>query len=114
MARRSLTRIRGWRTIDTLDGHTRGTRLLESDDVSGLFFEAPPGALARILISLVGVYQRSSWRQRLGPRCRFIPSCSEYSVRALRKYGAIKGSLLTARRLRRCKPQYVGPYVDFP
>jgi putative membrane protein insertion efficiency factor len=36
--------------------------------------------------------------------CRFIPSCSEYSIEALKKYGALKGSYLSVRRVARCNP----------
>lgn len=36
--------------------------------------------------------------------CRFIPSCSEYSIEALRKYGALKGCYLSIRRVARCNP----------
>jgi putative membrane protein insertion efficiency factor len=71
---------------------------------------AGPGA--RLLIAMVRLYQRSSWAP--APPCPFIPSCSEYSVRALHKYGAVKGSVLTVRRVRKCRPEYTGPYTDFP
>ncbi|CAI5968185.1 unnamed protein product [Closterium sp. NIES-65] len=36
--------------------------------------------------------------------CRFVPTCSEYSVMALRKYGLLRGGILTAWRLLRCNP----------
>jgi uncharacterized protein len=76
-----------------------------------------PGLAARSVIGLITLYQRSHLRRRwhrAGPRCRFIPSCSEYSIRALRKYGAIKGIALTVDRLRRCDPRTTGSHVDFP
>ena len=40
----------------------------------------------------------------LGPKCRFTPSCSQYALEALRKYGPIKGLWLGAKRLSRCRP----------
>jgi len=40
----------------------------------------------------------------LGNRCRFVPSCSEYAQQALDEHGAVKGSILTVRRLSRCHP----------
>ena len=40
----------------------------------------------------------------LPPSCRFRPTCSEYAVQALRDHGALRGSLLTLRRLGRCHP----------
>ncbi len=36
--------------------------------------------------------------------CRFTPSCSRYALDALEMHGALRGSLLTARRLLRCRP----------
>lgn len=40
----------------------------------------------------------------LPPSCRFAPSCSQYAIEALRKYGAIKGSWLAGKRILRCHP----------
>lgn len=38
------------------------------------------------------------------PSCRFTPTCSEYAIQALKKYGPIQGSWLTLRRILRCHP----------
>ena len=38
------------------------------------------------------------------PACRFVPTCSQYSMQAFRKYGASKGFVLTAWRIVRCNP----------
>lgn len=40
----------------------------------------------------------------LGPKCRYTPSCSEYALEALRKYGPLKGGWLALKRLSRCHP----------
>lgn len=40
----------------------------------------------------------------LPPCCRYEPSCSEYALIALRRFGAVRGSWLVARRLLRCHP----------
>ncbi|MBP6757355.1 MAG: membrane protein insertion efficiency factor YidD [Bacteroidia bacterium] len=40
----------------------------------------------------------------LKPSCRFTPSCSQYGLDAVNKYGAFKGSWLTAKRILRCHP----------
>ena len=40
----------------------------------------------------------------LPPSCRFQPSCSAYAITALKRYGALRGSWLTAKRLARCHP----------
>ncbi|MEJ7673069.1 MAG: membrane protein insertion efficiency factor YidD [Chitinophagaceae bacterium] len=54
-------------------------------------------------IFLIRVYQKiiSPW---LGPSCRFTPTCSQYGVEALKKYGAVKGLWLTIKRIARCNP----------
>lgn len=40
----------------------------------------------------------------LGPACRFQPSCSEYGIDALKKYGLFKGMQLTIKRISKCHP----------
>lgn len=40
----------------------------------------------------------------LGGRCRYLPSCSEYAIEALRTHGAIRGSALAVKRVGRCHP----------
>jgi putative membrane protein insertion efficiency factor len=44
--------------------------------------------------------------------CRFYPTCSQYALEALEKYGALKGSWLAIRRILRCHPFYKGDYYD--
>ncbi|MGB9771771.1 MAG: membrane protein insertion efficiency factor YidD [Candidatus Kapaibacteriota bacterium] len=46
--------------------------------------------------------------------CRFYPSCSNYSIEALKKYGAIKGLWLSVRRIARCNPFNPGGYDPVP
>jgi putative membrane protein insertion efficiency factor len=46
----------------------------------------------------------------LPPSCRFYPSCSQYGIEAITKYGAVKGSLMTAWRILRCNPFSKGGY----
>ena len=38
------------------------------------------------------------------PSCRYTPTCSEYAILALKKYGALKGFILTVHRITRCNP----------
>ncbi|MFL5742844.1 MAG: membrane protein insertion efficiency factor YidD [Flavisolibacter sp.] len=40
----------------------------------------------------------------LGPKCRFTPTCSQYSLEAFKKYGLVKGLWLSLRRISRCHP----------
>jgi putative membrane protein insertion efficiency factor len=59
--------------------------------------------VARALVALIGVY-RVAISPMLPAACRYTPTCSDYAQQALRKYGALKGSWLAARRLLRCHP----------
>ncbi len=59
--------------------------------------------MERILIGLIRVYQIFVSPLK-GQTCRFYPTCSEYSVQALKKYGLIKGSWKSIRRILRCHP----------
>ncbi|STJ21235.1 protein [Escherichia coli] len=60
---------------------------------------APPlSPGSRVLIALIRVYQRLI-SPLLGPHCRFTPTCSSYGIEALRRFGVIKGSWLTVKRV---------------
>ncbi len=48
------------------------------------------------------------------PSCRFTPTCSQYAVEALRKYGPVKGGWLTLKRLARCHPWGGSGYDPVP
>lgn len=47
-------------------------------------------------------------RPLIGANCRFYPSCSDYSVEALSKHGALKGIWLTLKRILKCNPFHPG------
>ena len=69
--------------------------------------------LARFLIALIRVYQRTLSRM-LGNICRFEPSCSRYAVGCLEAHGAARGSLLSLVRLCKCHPFHPGGYDPPP
>ncbi len=69
--------------------------------------------LTRLLILLVRGYQVAI-SPVLPPSCRYTPSCSQYAIEALGRYGALRGSWLAARRLGRCHPFRAGGYDPVP
>lgn len=56
-----------------------------------------------IILSAIRLYQKQI-SPGLPPRCRYIPTCSQYALEAVEKYGTLKGSLLAAKRIARCHP----------
>lgn len=48
------------------------------------------------------------------PRCRYIPTCSQYALEAVEKYGAAKGTFLATKRFLRCHPFHKGGYDPVP
>lgn len=58
---------------------------------------------------LIRVYQKIL-SPLLPPSCRFVPTCSEYSYQALKKYGVFKGTALSIWRILRCNPFNKGGY----
>jgi putative membrane protein insertion efficiency factor len=48
------------------------------------------------------------------PSCRYVPTCSEYAVQALKKYGPLKGTYLSLRRILRCHPWGGSGYDPVP
>ncbi|MCL6502915.1 MAG: membrane protein insertion efficiency factor YidD [Pirellulales bacterium] len=62
-----------------------------------------------LLVALVRLYQRLL-SPLLGPRCRFTPSCSEYMIQAVRKYGVLPGAWRGILRICRCHPWNPGGF----
>ncbi len=56
-----------------------------------------------LLLFLIRFYQRHISPSR-PPCCRFLPTCSQYALEAVEKYGALKGGWLALRRVLRCQP----------
>ena len=50
----------------------------------------------------------------IGPRCRFYPTCSNYAIEAIKRYGFVKGSCLAMWRLLRCHPGSKGGFDPVP
>lgn len=69
--------------------------------------------IARILVWIVKAYQLVL-SPFFGQQCRFYPTCSQYSVEAIQKHGALLGSYYTIRRLLRCHPWCEGGHDPIP
>ena len=69
--------------------------------------------MKRRLLKMIRFYRASVSPQR-PPSCRFVPTCSQYALEALEKYGALKGGWLTLRRILRCNPFHKGGYDPVP
>ena len=50
----------------------------------------------------------------IGSNCRYSPTCSQYGIIALKKYGVFRGSILTAKRIARCNSLFKGGYDPVP
>ncbi|MDD6232066.1 MAG: membrane protein insertion efficiency factor YidD [Frisingicoccus sp.] len=69
--------------------------------------------MKKLLIKCICFYRKyiSPYKQ---PCCIYVPTCSQYAIEALEKYGAIKGSYLAIRRILRCHPFHKGGYDPVP
>jgi len=66
--------------------------------------DRPPLSYAqRILLAAIRGYQLF-FSPLFAGSCRFVPSCSAYAVEAVREHGVLRGSLLSLKRLARCRP----------
>ena len=69
--------------------------------------------MSELLLKLIRFYRKNLSPAR-PPCCRFVPTCSEYALEAITKYGALKGSWLALRRFLKCHPFHKGGYDPVP
>ena len=58
--------------------------------------------MSHLLINIIKLYQRTPLHSHSS--CRFIPTCSEYAITALERFGFFKGTYLSIKRIIRCNP----------
>ena len=68
--------------------------------------------MKQVVLSLIRFYRRAIPPLR-PPCCRFIPTCSEYAVEAVEKYGAVKGGWLALRRIAKCHPFHRQKSIEY-
>lgn len=66
-----------------------------------------------VLVLIVRLYQ-VTLSPLVGRQCRYLPTCSQYCIEALRRHGAVVGGLLGLRRILRCHPFSKGGYDPVP
>ena len=69
--------------------------------------------MKKVFLALIRFYRKaiSPYRQNC---CIFVPSCSQYAIEAIEKYGALKGGWLAFKRILRCNPFCKGGYDPVP
>lgn len=68
--------------------------------------------MSQIMINIIKFYKKhiSIFLEKNGVKCKFYPTCSEYAIQALEKYGFLKGMFLTTKRFLKCNPFSKGGY----
>lgn len=68
--------------------------------------------MKKILIEIIKWYQKniSSYLDHKNIKCKYYPTCSEYTKQAIEKYGACKGTWIGFKRILRCNPFSKGGY----
>ncbi|MBP8841261.1 MAG: membrane protein insertion efficiency factor YidD [Lachnospiraceae bacterium] len=70
--------------------------------------------MKKIMIHMIRFYQKYLSPLKVRTHCIYTPTCSQYAIEALEKYGALKGSLLAIWRILRCNPFSKGGYDPVP
>ena len=69
--------------------------------------------MKKVLINLIRFYQKYLSLMK-STKCPYTPSCSQYGLEAIQKYGAVKGGMLAVWRILRCNPFSRGGYDPVP
>lgn len=65
--------------------------------------------MKELLISLINIYRKFIWPGRPSC-CKYNPTCSQYALDAINKYGSFKGTIMAIYRILRCNPFSKGGY----
>lgn len=76
-------------------------------------FDAARRLPLRMAVGAVRFY-RAYLSPLFPPTCRYVPTCSEYALTALQRYGLLKGSWMATKRICRCNPWHPGGYDPVP
>jgi putative membrane protein insertion efficiency factor len=71
-------------------------------------------ALVWLVLLPVHVYRAVLSPLKRGPSCRFLPTCSEYAITAVKQRGIVVGGALATWRILRCNPLFRGGYDPVP
>ncbi|MEN6593873.1 MAG: membrane protein insertion efficiency factor YidD [Clostridiaceae bacterium] len=69
--------------------------------------------MRKVFVAIIRFYQKNI-SPLLPPSCRFQPTCSQYAIEAIQKYGALKGGAMAFWRILRCNPFSKGGYDPVP
>ena len=70
--------------------------------------------MKRFLLALIRFYRREISPRKRKPCCRYFPTCSDYALTAVQRYGALKGGGMAAWRILRCNPFSKGGFDPVP
>lgn len=87
---------------------------MQSEGFWKRFWAGCKWVLSSPFVALVRFYQVCISPLKPHPTCRFTPTCSQYAIEALRKYGPLKGGWLALRRILRCHPWGGSGYDPVP
>ena len=70
--------------------------------------------MKQLLIQIIKIYRKYISPLKGRGTCIYVPTCSQYAIEALEKYGVVKGTYLAVRRILRCHPFHKGGYDPVP
>ncbi len=66
--------------------------------------------IKKLILAVIKFYRKFLSPLKGSPTCRFYPTCSQYALEAVMKYGALKGTYLAILRILKCHPFHPGGY----